>query len=120
MPDSSEEENGGPIMPTSRHQSAITAEPSKEPSEGQCQKVFDRLSLRKQTDGSTSIRRRLDFDPPFYNEDYYSRNSNSLSSLVNPKPLGHLNHMTNDGTATILPPACIPRFLSLRNIDVSV
>ncbi|KAM1889704.1 hypothetical protein ACFX13_047658 [Malus domestica] len=33
-------------MPTSQHQSAITAKPSKEPSEGQCQKVFDRLDPR--------------------------------------------------------------------------
>ncbi|KAM1975131.1 hypothetical protein ACFX15_039945 [Malus domestica] len=73
-------------MPTSQHQSVITAKPSKEPSEGQRQKVFDRLSPRKQTDGSTSVRRRLDFDVPFYNEDYYSRNSSSLSSSANPKP----------------------------------
>ncbi|KAM0976442.1 hypothetical protein ACFX2C_019357 [Malus domestica] len=72
MSDSSEDGNGEPIMPTSQHQSTITAKPSNEPSEGQCQKVFDRLGPRKQTDGPTSVRRRLDFDAPFYNEDYYS------------------------------------------------
>ncbi|KAM1125120.1 hypothetical protein ACFX2B_039953 [Malus domestica] len=77
MSDSSEDGNGGPIMPTSQPQSTITTKLSKEPSEGQRQKVFDRLSPRKQTDGPASIRRRLDFDAPFYNEDYYSRNSSS-------------------------------------------
>ncbi|KAM1344339.1 hypothetical protein ACFX2F_008422 [Malus domestica] len=61
------------------------AEPSKEPSESQRQKVFDRLGPRKQTDGSTLVRRRLDFDEPFYNKDYYSRNSSSSSSSANPK-----------------------------------
>ena len=29
------------------------------------------------------VRRRLDFDAPFYNEDYYTRNSGSSSSPVN-------------------------------------
>ncbi|KAM1265612.1 hypothetical protein ACFX2J_035280 [Malus domestica] len=72
-------------MPTSRHQSAITVEPLKEPGEGQRQKVFDRLSPRKQTDGLTLVRRRLDFDAPFNNEDYYSRNYSSSSSSANPK-----------------------------------
>ncbi|KAM1207786.1 hypothetical protein ACFX2G_008391 [Malus domestica] len=143
MSDSSEEENDGPIvlcsncktrvvltepkeklpqtqMLPSRHQSAIMAEPSKEPSESQRQKVFDRLGPRKQTDGSTSVRRCLDFDEPFYNKDYYSRNSSSSSSSANPKTLGHLYHVTNVGTTTILPPTCIPYFLNLRNVDVSV
>ncbi|KAM2805251.1 hypothetical protein COP1_046032 [Malus domestica] len=72
-------------MPTSQHQSVIAAKPSKEPSECQRQKVFNRLSLRKQTDGPTSVRRCLDFDTPFYNEDYNSRNSSSSSSSVNLK-----------------------------------
>ncbi|KAM2273935.1 hypothetical protein ACFX1S_043804 [Malus domestica] len=70
MSDSSEDGNGGPIvlcsnckarvvltepkrklppmqMPTSQHQSAITSKPLNEPSEGQHQKVFDRLGPRK-------------------------------------------------------------------------
>ncbi|KAM1050315.1 hypothetical protein ACFX2A_032773 [Malus domestica] len=108
MSDSSEDENGGPIilcnnckarvvliepkrklppmqMLTSQHQSTITAKPSKEPSEGKRQKVFDRLGPRKQTNGPTSIRRCLAFDSPFYNEDYYSHNSSSSSSFVNQK-----------------------------------
>ncbi|KAM1172880.1 hypothetical protein ACFX2G_023415 [Malus domestica] len=108
MSDFSEDGNGGPIvlcsnckacvvltepkrklppmqMSTSQHQLAITAKPSKEPSEGQHQKVFDRLGPRKQTDDPTSVRRHIDFDAPFYNEDYYSCNSSSSSSSANQK-----------------------------------
>ncbi|KAM1128036.1 hypothetical protein ACFX2B_037533 [Malus domestica] len=82
MLDSSEEENDGPIvlcsnckahviltkpkeklpqtqMSTSQQQSTTTAAPSKEPSEGQSQKVFDRLDPKKQIDGSTSVRCHL-------------------------------------------------------------
>ncbi|KAM2058267.1 hypothetical protein ACFX16_030859 [Malus domestica] len=84
MSDSSDDENGGLIMPTPQHQSAITAKPLNEPSKGQRQKVFDMLDPRKQTDGPTSVRRCFDFDALFY-EDYYSRNSSSLSSSANPK-----------------------------------
>ncbi|KAM2948539.1 hypothetical protein FF1_035535 [Malus domestica] len=106
MSDSSEDGNGGSIvlcsnckarvvltepkrklppmqMSTSQHQSTITTKPSKEPSEGQRQKIFYRLGLRKQIDGPTSVRRRLDFDAPFYNEHYYSCNSSSSSSSAN-------------------------------------
>ncbi|XP_050116057.1 uncharacterized protein LOC126593931 [Malus sylvestris] len=72
-------------MPTSQHQSAITAKPLKEPSKGHRQKVFGRLDPIKQTDGPTSVRRRLDFDAPFYNEDYYSCISSSSSSSANQK-----------------------------------
>ncbi|KAM1073491.1 hypothetical protein ACFXTH_018557 [Malus domestica] len=108
MSDSSEEENDGPIVlcsnckarivltepkeklpqtqtTTSRQQSTTTVAPSKKLSEGQRQKLFDRLGPKKQMDGPTSVRLRLDFDALFYNEDYYSRNSSSLSSSVNPK-----------------------------------
>ncbi|KAM1941475.1 hypothetical protein ACFX13_029051 [Malus domestica] len=79
MLDSSKEENGRPIvlcsnckarivltepkkklpqmqMPMSRHQSAITAKLSKEPGEGQRQKVFNKLGPRKQTEGPISVR----------------------------------------------------------------
>ncbi|KAM1041461.1 hypothetical protein ACFX2C_030631 [Malus domestica] len=107
MSDSSDDENGGLIvlcsnckarvvltepkrqllpmqMPTPQHQSAITAKPLNEPSKGQRQKVFDMLDPMKQTDGPTSVRRCFDFDALFY-EDYYSRNSSSLSSSANPK-----------------------------------
>ncbi|KAM2291862.1 hypothetical protein ACFXTI_026679 [Malus domestica] len=63
---------------------AATTSP-KELGGGQCQKVFDRLSPKKRTDSPTSARQRLDFDAPFYNEDYYSSNSNSSSSSMNKK-----------------------------------
>ncbi|KAM2246476.1 hypothetical protein ACFXTI_007291 [Malus domestica] len=108
MSDSSEEENDGPIVlcsnckarvvlsepkeklpqtqtSTSRQQSTTTAAPSKEPSEGQHQIMFDRLGPKKQTNDPTSARRCLDFDAPFYNEDYYSCNSSGSSSSANPK-----------------------------------
>ncbi|KAM1188352.1 hypothetical protein ACFX2J_024177 [Malus domestica] len=107
MSDSSVEESDGPILcsncrarvvltepkeklsqtqaPTSRQQSTATVAPPKKPSEGQRQKVFDRLGPHKQTDSPTSVRRYIDFDPSFYNEDYYSRNSISSSSSANQK-----------------------------------
>ena len=40
--------------------------------------VFNRLGPPEVK--SSSARRRLDFDTPFYNEEYYSRNSSSSSS----------------------------------------
>ncbi|KAM2245793.1 hypothetical protein ACFXTI_006693 [Malus domestica] len=108
MLDSREDENGGLIVlcsnckarvvltelkkklppmqiPTSQHKWMITVKPSKKPSKGQHQKVFDRLGPRKQKDGPTLVRRRLDFDASFYNEDYYSRNSSNSSSSGNLK-----------------------------------
>ncbi|KAM1076988.1 hypothetical protein ACFX19_024863 [Malus domestica] len=108
MSDSSVEESDGPIVlcsncrarvvltepkeklsqtqaPTSRQQSTATVAPPKKPSEGQRQKMFDKLGPQKQTDGPTSVRRYIDFDASFYNEDYYSRNSISSSSSGNKK-----------------------------------
>ncbi|KAM1807966.1 hypothetical protein ACFX11_030902 [Malus domestica] len=87
MSNYNDEENGGPIMPTPQHQSAITVKLSNEPSKGQRQKVFDMLDPRKQTDGPTLVRPCFDFDAPFY-EDDYSRNSSSLSLSANPKTFG--------------------------------
>ena len=63
-------------------QSASTAAttPPKLLGGGPRQKVFDRLGPQARMDGPTSVRRRLDFDVPFYDEDYHSRNSSSSSS----------------------------------------
>ncbi|KAM1020217.1 hypothetical protein ACFX2C_041626 [Malus domestica] len=71
--------------PIPRPQSTISTAPSKKPSEGQRIKVFERLGPKQQTDDSTSVRRRLDFDAPFYNEEYYSRNSSSSCSSAKPR-----------------------------------
>ncbi|KAM1236971.1 hypothetical protein ACFX2G_038776 [Malus domestica] len=49
---------------------------------GQRHKVFDKLGPQVQNIKPFSARRRLDFDTPFYNEDYYARNSGSSSSPV--------------------------------------
>ncbi|KAM1006404.1 hypothetical protein ACFX2A_003164 [Malus domestica] len=47
---------------------------------GQHQRVFDRLGPKAQFEEKPSVRRRLDFNAPFYNEDYYAPNSSSLGS----------------------------------------
>lgn len=47
---------------------------------GQCHKVFGRLGPQVQDTRPSSARRCLDFDVPFYNEDYYACSSGSSSS----------------------------------------
>ncbi|KAM1087795.1 hypothetical protein ACFX2B_013140 [Malus domestica] len=47
---------------------------------GQHQGVFDRLGPKIQVEEKPSVRRRLDFDAPFCDEDYYIRNSGSSES----------------------------------------
>ncbi|KAM1087239.1 hypothetical protein ACFX2B_012639 [Malus domestica] len=47
---------------------------------GQHQGVFDRLSPKVRVEETPSVRRCLDFDAPFYDEDYYIRNSSSSES----------------------------------------
>ncbi|KAM1569509.1 hypothetical protein ACFX10_034622 [Malus domestica] len=37
------------------------------------QQVFDRLGLKARFEEKPSVRWRLDFDAPFYNEDYYAQ-----------------------------------------------
>ena len=50
---------------------------------GQRHTGFNRLGPQTQDTKPSSVRRRLDFDAPFYNEDYYARSSGSSSSPVN-------------------------------------
>ncbi|KAM0963786.1 hypothetical protein ACFX2A_023231 [Malus domestica] len=69
-----------PIMeqPTAAtHQKVINA--------GQHQGVFDRLGPKVRVEETPSVRRRLDFDAPFYDEVYYIRNSSSSESLQSQK-----------------------------------
>ncbi|KAM2867801.1 hypothetical protein COP2_023676 [Malus domestica] len=80
MSDSSVEKTDGPMTPTPRQPSKAATTPPKELGGGQRQKVFDRLGPQEWTNDPTLARRRLDFNAPFYNEDYYSRNSSSSSS----------------------------------------
>ncbi|KAM1789775.1 hypothetical protein ACFX12_033902 [Malus domestica] len=47
---------------------------------GQHQWVFYRLGPKVRVEEKPSVRRCLDFDAPFYDEDYYIHNSNSSES----------------------------------------
>ncbi|KAM2464054.1 hypothetical protein ACFX1W_003325 [Malus domestica] len=47
---------------------------------GQHQRVFNRLGPKVQVEETPPVRRRLDFDASFYDEDYYVRNSSSSES----------------------------------------
>ena len=78
--------NERPLTATTSRQPSTTATmPIQIIGAGQHQRVFDRLSPQTRIDGPSSARRRLDFDAPFYNEDYYARNSSSSSSFANQK-----------------------------------
>ncbi|KAM1945513.1 hypothetical protein ACFX13_000493 [Malus domestica] len=52
---------------------------------GQHQWVFDRLGFKVWVEETPSVRRPLDFDAPFYDEDYYIRNSSSSESSQSQK-----------------------------------
>ncbi|KAM1328710.1 hypothetical protein ACFX2I_012696 [Malus domestica] len=52
---------------------------------GQHQGVFYRLGHKVRVEETPSVRRRLDFDALFYDEDYYIRNSSSSESSQSPK-----------------------------------
>ncbi|KAM0976219.1 hypothetical protein ACFX2C_019159 [Malus domestica] len=52
---------------------------------GQHQGVFDRLGPKVQVEKTPSVRWRLDFDAPFYDEDYYICNSSSSESSQSQK-----------------------------------
>ncbi|KAM1850919.1 hypothetical protein ACFX13_015040 [Malus domestica] len=47
---------------------------------GQHQRVFDRLGPKVRMEEAPSVRRRLDFNASFYDEDYYKRNSSNSES----------------------------------------
>ncbi|KAM1596853.1 hypothetical protein ACFX1Z_031814 [Malus domestica] len=51
----------------------------------QHQRVFYRLSPKVWVEKTPSVRRCLDFDAPFYDENYYIRNSSSSESLQSQK-----------------------------------
>ncbi|KAM2206432.1 hypothetical protein ACFX1S_025816 [Malus domestica] len=76
-----EEKSSPPIMeqPTAATQQKAT-------NVGQHQGVFDRLGPKVRMKETPSVRRRLDFDAPFYDEDYYIRNSSSSESSRSQKP----------------------------------
>ena len=74
-----------PVKPRAQSRQAETpylrsgpTTPQRTPSSNPRSTVFNRLGPQEVK--SSSARRRLDFDTPFYNEEYYSRNSSSSSS----------------------------------------
>ena len=67
---------------------------------------------------SSSARRRLNFDTPFYNEEYYSCNSSGSSSSANRRTFKPLNLKTSDGILITRPRVCTPRYPNHRSVDV--
>ncbi|KAM1607582.1 hypothetical protein ACFX1Z_028148 [Malus domestica] len=70
-----EEKSSPPIM-----EQPAAATQRKATNVGQHQGVFYRLGPKVKVEETLSVRRRLDFDAPFYDEDYYIRNSSSSES----------------------------------------
>ncbi|KAM2769633.1 hypothetical protein PS2_012354 [Malus domestica] len=70
-----EEKSSPPIM-----EQPTVATQQKATNVGQHQGVFDRLSPKVRMEETPSVRRRLDFDAPFYDDDYYICNSSSSKS----------------------------------------
>ncbi|KAM2081256.1 hypothetical protein ACFX1T_034920 [Malus domestica] len=107
MTDYSIDEEGGSAVLCRKCKANVNAEPKEESSPaimeqpttaiqqkvldaGQHQGVFDRLGPKVQVEEKPSVRRCLDFGAPFYDEDYYIRNSStseSSQSQKNFKPL---------------------------------
>ncbi|KAM2492691.1 hypothetical protein PS1_044198 [Malus domestica] len=66
------EKSSPPIM-----EQPTAATQQKELNAGQHQGIFHRLGPKVWVEETPSVRRCLDFDAPFYDEDYYIRNSSS-------------------------------------------
>ena len=73
--------------------------PQKTASSNPRNTVFNRLGPQEVK--SSSSRRRLDFDTPFYNEDYYSHNSGSSSSST-PQDQRWYTYHSSKGVYTVL------------------
>ncbi|KAM1743311.1 hypothetical protein ACFX12_013212 [Malus domestica] len=102
MMDYSTDEDGGTAILCSKCKAKVNIEPEEKSSlpimeqptaatqqkatnVGQHQGVFDRLSPKVRMEETPSVRRCLDFDVPFYDEDYYIRNSSSSESFWSQK-----------------------------------
>ncbi|KAM2973535.1 hypothetical protein FF2_020075 [Malus domestica] len=97
MMDYSTDEDSGTAVLCSKCRAKVGSEPEEKPSSliperptaatqqkvanvGQHQGVFYRLGPKVRMEETPSVRRRLDFDASFYDEDYYKRNSSSSES----------------------------------------
>ncbi|KAB2602784.1 hypothetical protein D8674_003789 [Pyrus ussuriensis x Pyrus communis] len=71
-----------PVKPGKKTSSTPPTDPTISPKElGPRRQVFDRLGPQVRPKDQASAMRRLDFDAPFYNEDYYSPNHELLSFM---------------------------------------
>ncbi|KAM1258524.1 hypothetical protein ACFX13_038837 [Malus domestica] len=97
MIDYTTDEDSGTTVLCSKCRAKVGSEPEEKPSSliterptaatqqkvadvGQHQGVFDRLGPKVRMEEAPSVRRRLDFNASFYDEDYYKRNSSSSES----------------------------------------
>ncbi|KAM1469921.1 hypothetical protein ACFX1Q_040468 [Malus domestica] len=142
MSDSSEDGNGGPIVLCSNCKAhVVLTEPKRKlPSmqmltsqhrrlQQNLQRNLVKASARKYSTGSTQGNKQIVLHR---SDDALISTHRFTTRIIIPailavrahqqikKPSGHLNHVTNVGTATILPLACIPRYPNLRSVDVSI
>ncbi|KAM2660810.1 hypothetical protein EV2_023189 [Malus domestica] len=97
MMDYSTDEDSGTTVFCSKCRAKVNSEPEEKPflliterltaatqqkvaNIGHHQGVFDRLDPKVRMEETPLVRRRLDFDAPFYDEDYYIRNSSNSES----------------------------------------
>ncbi|KAB2620547.1 beta-glucosidase 24-like [Pyrus ussuriensis x Pyrus communis] len=77
-----------PVEPGKKTSSTPSTTPTTSPrglGNGPRRQVFDRLGPQVRPKDQAPVRRRLDFDVPFYNEDYYLRNTSSSGSPADRK-----------------------------------
>ncbi|KAM2482125.1 hypothetical protein ACFX1W_039931 [Malus domestica] len=97
MMDYSTDEDSGTAVLCRKCRAKVDSEPGEKPSSlvterpmdatrqkvtnvGQHQRVFDRLGPKVRMEETPPVKRRLDFDASFYDDDYYKRNSSSSKS----------------------------------------
>ncbi|KAM1003900.1 hypothetical protein ACFX2C_004163 [Malus domestica] len=93
MMDYNTDKDSGAAVLCGKCRAKVDSEPEEKPSsqlvattrpkvanEGQHHGVFERLSPKVRMEETPPVRRRLDFDASFYDDDYYKRNSSSSES----------------------------------------
>ncbi|KAM2271824.1 hypothetical protein ACFXTI_039092 [Malus domestica] len=93
MMDYSTDEDSGAAVLCGKCRAKVDSEPEEKPSsqlvattrpkvanEGQHHGVFERLGPKVRMEETPPVRRRLDFDASFYDDDYHKRNSSSSES----------------------------------------
>ncbi|KAM2169645.1 hypothetical protein ACFX1Q_038927 [Malus domestica] len=93
MMDYSTDEDSGAAVLCGKCRAKVDSEPEEKPysqlvattrpkvaNEGQHHGVFERLGPKVRMEETPPVRRRLDFDASFYDDDYHKRNSSSSES----------------------------------------